>query len=153
LLLFDADADGDLDLYCVSGSYEGEAGEAHYQDRLYLNNGKGNFSLGRDALPSTLASGSCVRAADIDGDGDLDLFVGGRVVAGAYPLAPESYLLRNDGGKFTDITNEVAPALRHAGMITDALWTDYDGDGMSDLLVVGDFLAPKLFINRGGLLE
>ncbi len=153
MLLFDADADGDLDLYCVSGSYEGGAGEAHYQDRMYLNNGKGNFSLARDALPPTLASGSCVRAADIDGDGDLDLFVGGRVVAGAYPLAPESYLLRNDGGKFTDITTEMAPALRHAGMITDALWTDYDVDGKADLLVVGEFMAPTFFRNRGDKLE
>ncbi|MDQ2657723.1 MAG: VCBS repeat-containing protein, partial [Bacteroidota bacterium] len=153
MLLFDADADGDLDLYCVSGSYEGEAGHAHYQDRLYLNDGKGNFILARDALPPTLASGSCVRAADIDGDGDLDLFVGGRVVAGAYPLAPESYLLRNDGGKFTDITTEAAPALRHAGMITDALWTDYDGDGKADLLVVGEFMAPTFFRHDGDKLE
>ena len=150
LLLFDADADGDLDLYCVSGSYEGEADEPHYQDRLYFNNGSGDFQLRADALPSTMASGSCVRAADIDGDDDLDLFVGGRVIAGAYPLAPASYLLRNDGGKFADITKEKAPDLRHAGMITDALWTDADNDGKTDLLVVGEFMAPTIFRNDGG---
>ncbi|HTF18486.1 MAG TPA: CRTAC1 family protein, partial [Chryseolinea sp.] len=95
LLLFDADADGDLDLYAVGGSYEGEAGDKRYQDRLYFNDGQGHFSLATDALPNTLASGSCVRAADFDDDGDLDIFVGGRVVAGSYPLAPDSYLLRN----------------------------------------------------------
>lgn len=149
LLLFDADADGDLDLYCVSGSYEGEANEPHYQDRLYINDGRGDFTLRADALPPTLASGSCVRAADIDNDGDLDLFVGGRVIAGAYPLAPESYLLRNDSGKFTDVTDQVAPDLRRAGMITDALWTDTNNDGKTDLLVVGEFMAPTIFRNNG----
>ena len=152
LLLFDADADGDQDLYCVSGSYEGEANEPHYQDRLYINDGRGNFTLRADALPPTLASGSCVRAADVDYDGDLDLFVGGRVIAGAYPLDPESYLLRNDGGKFTDITAQTAPGLRHAGMITDALWTDTNNDGKIDLFVVGEFMAPTIFLNDGQYL-
>lgn len=153
LLLFDADQDGDLDLYCVSGSYEGEAREPHYQDRLYINDGSGNFQLDADALPQTLSSGSCVRAADLDGDGDLDLFVAGRVVPGGWPLPAESYVLRNDGGKFTDITPEYAPALRHAGMITDALFTDYDQDGNMDLMVVGEFMAPTIFRNTGTRLE
>ena len=153
MLLFDADGDGDADLYCVSGSYEGEANEERYQDRLYLNDGRGGFTLATDALPETRASGSCVRAADIDNDGDLDLFVGGRVVAGAYPVSPESYLLRNDNGTFRNVTKELAPGLGLAGMITDALWTDYDNDGRTDLLIVGEFMAPVLFRNTGGRFE
>lgn len=153
LLLFDADQDGDLDLYCVSGSYEGEAGEAHYQDRLYMNDGRGGFTLATDALPETLASGSAVRASDFDGDGDLDLFIGGRVVAGAYPLSPESYLLRNDGGKFANVTVEMAPELRFAGMITDALWTDYNNDGNIDLMIAGEFMAPAVYKNTGKRFE
>ncbi|HEX8038221.1 MAG TPA: FG-GAP-like repeat-containing protein, partial [Chryseosolibacter sp.] len=152
LLLFDADADGDADLYVVSGSYEGEANEPHYQDRLYINDGKGKFSLAADALPSTLSSGSCVRAADIDADGDLDLFVGGRVVPGAWPLSPESYILRNERGKFANITKEFAPELQHGGMITDGLWTDYDDDGKTDLIVIGEFMTPTVYKNTGGKL-
>jgi len=153
LLLFDADGDGDLDLYCVSGSYEGEASEAHYQDRLYINNGEGDFRISADALPGSLSSGSCVRAVDIDGDADLDLFVGGRVVPGAYPLPAESYLLRNDGGRFVNVTKDLAPALQFAGMVTDALWTDYNNDGKVDLMVVGEFMAPTVFRNTGGGFE
>lgn len=153
LLLFDADTDGDLDLYCVSGSYEGEATEPHYQDRLYINDGKGIFRLSSGALPKTTSSGSCVRAADIDGDGDLDLFVGGRVVVGSYPLPAESYILRNDGGKFVNVTQDIAPDLQFAGMITDALWTDYDNDGKTDLMAVGEFIAPMIFKNTGTRFE
>ncbi|MEO5603862.1 MAG: VCBS repeat-containing protein [Cyclobacteriaceae bacterium] len=149
LLLFDADNDHDADLYITSGSYEGEPGEPHYQDRFYLNNGKGEFTLAVDALPKTTASGSCVRAADMDSDGDLDLFVGGRVVPGAYPLPPESYILRNDGGKFVNATREFAPELAVAGMITDGLWSDYDNDGRIDLIIVGEFMAPTFFKNTG----
>ena len=152
LLLFDADNDNDLDLYMVSGSYEGEAGEDRYEDRLYINDGKGNFKLAGDALPSTIASGSCVRAADFDGDGDLDLFVGGRVVPGAYPLAPESYLLRNDNGKFSDVTEAIAKGLKYAGMITDALWTDFDGDDKIDLILAGEFIPIMVFRNTGSEL-
>jgi hypothetical protein len=153
LLLFDADSDLDLDLYIVSGSYEGEANEPHYQDRLYRNDGRGHFSLDTAALPATLSSGSCVRAADMDNDGDLDLFIGGRVVTGAYPMPPESYLLRNDNGQFVNVTKSLAPALAFAGMITDALWSDYDNDGKTDLIVAGEFMAPAIFRNTGSSFE
>jgi hypothetical protein len=153
LLLFDADGDNDLDLYVVSGSYEAEAEDPRYQDRLYLNNGIGKFTLSHGTLPSTLASGSCVRAADFDSDGDLDLFVGGRVLAGAYPMPPQSYLLRNDGGKFTDITTDSAPGLSKIGMITDALFTDIDNDHHIDLVVVGEFMPITFFRNTGKSFE
>ena len=101
MLLFDADNDMDLDLYVVSGSIESQDANV-YQDRLYLNNGKGEFTLNADALPDISASGSCVRGADYDGDGDIDLFVAGRVVPGSYPAAARSYVLNNDRGKFTE---------------------------------------------------
>jgi enediyne biosynthesis protein E4 len=152
LLLFDADNDQDLDLYVVSGSYEFEPGDAHYQDRLYLNDGKGNFQHKPDLLPPTLESGSCVRAADFDADGDLDLFVGSRVITGAYPMSPKSYLLRNTGGKFDDATDDVCPDLRSGGMISDALWTDYDNDGKYDLMVVGEFMPITIYKNDGNRL-
>ena len=153
LLLFDADNDKDLDLYVVSGSIEHYQTNDPYQDRLYSNDGNGNFALVKDALPDTKASGSCVRASDFDADGDLDLFVGGRIVPGKYPLAAESYLLRNDGGKFSDITDSIATGLKNAGMITDAIWTDYNDDGKTDLIVVGEFTPIMFFENSGNSLK
>ncbi len=123
-----------------------------YQDRLYNNDGHGKFKLNNNALPSTVASGSCVRAADYDADGDLDLFVGGRVVAGSYPLPSESYLLRNDKGKFTDVTAEVSKHLKYSGMITDALWSDFDGDNKIDLIVAGEFMPVMLYKNTANKL-
>lgn len=149
LLLFDADQDGDLDLYIVSGSIEHYQTQEPYQDRLYINDGKGNFTLDERALPETKASGSCVRAADFDRDGDLDLFVGGRVIPARYPESPESYLLRNDGGRFTNVTDQLCPELKNAGMITDAIWTDYNGDDQVDLMVVGEFTPIMFFQNKG----
>jgi enediyne biosynthesis protein E4 len=149
LLLFDADDDLDLDLYIVSGSIEPASTIDLFQDRLYLNDGKGNFKIDKTALPDLRTSGSCVRAADYDKDGDLDLFVGGRVNAGKYPLPATNYLLQNDQGKFTDITDRVSPTLKLIGMVTDALWTDFNSDGSIDLMVAGEFMAIHFFKNTG----
>ena len=147
-LLFDADGDGDLDLYMASGGSEFEAGSVLYQDRLYINDGKGNFTKDTRALPQMRASKSCITASDFDRDGDLDIFVGGRLVPGKYPAAPESYILRNDNGKFTDVTERVCAELRHIGMVTSALWTDFDDDGHVDLMVTGEWMPITFFKNK-----
>ncbi|MBU3028484.1 VCBS repeat-containing protein [Zobellia galactanivorans] len=152
VLFFDYDNDQDLDLYIASGSNEFYEKSEYYQDRLYTNDGKGNFKLSQGVLPSLLTSNSCVRAADFDQDGDLDLFVGGRLTPLKYPFPPTSYLLINEGGKFTDATNKLAPSLRKPGMVTDALWTDYDADGDVDLIVVGEFMSIEFYENQNGTL-
>ena len=153
-LFFDADSDGDLDLYVVSGGSDYSEQDPALQDRLYRNDGAGEFSRDGTALPTMLSSGSVVIAADHDQDGDLDLFVGGRMVPGRYPLAPRSYLLRNDGvGHFQDVTAEVSPALVAPGMVTDAVWTDLDQDEWPDLVVVGEWMPIRTFMNRAGQLE
>lgn len=152
LLLFDADNDNDLDLYAVSGNFEPQLTHDSFQDRLYKNDGKGNFTLDKTALPEIKSNGSCVRAADFDKDGDLDLFVGGRVVPAQFPLADESYLLRNDGGRFVDVSNDVATGLKKVGMIADALWTDVDNDGAVDLMLAGEFMPITIFKNANGKL-
>ncbi|MFN8357852.1 MAG: VCBS repeat-containing protein [Spirosomataceae bacterium] len=155
-LLFDADSDGDNDLYVVSGSYESQPNSNHYQDRLYLNDGKGNFSLATSALPSFLVSGSCVKGADYDRDGDLDLFIGGRVTPGSYPLPAPSFILRNDSKpnavRFTDVTKQVAPELSNLGLTCDALWTDYDNDGWMDLALAGEWMPVTFLKNEKGKL-
>jgi enediyne biosynthesis protein E4 len=152
LLLFDADGDNDLDLYIVAGGVEGnKAGD--YQDQLLMNDGRGNFMTRMDALPSTEASGSCVRAADFDLDGDLDLFVGGRIIPASYPMPARSYILQNNAGKFTDVTTQVCPGIDSAGMVVDALWTDFDNDGQRDLVVVGEFMPVTFYRNNAGQLE
>ncbi len=149
VLLFDADNDADLDLYVVRGSYEFRPEHPASQDRLYLNNGKGKFEQNSAALPQEFSNGSCVRAADFDQDGDLDLFVGGRVVSGSYPVAPESYLLENQGGQFVDVTRQYCPTLQHLGMISDALWSDFDQDGKVDLILTGEWM-PVTFLKNAG---
>ncbi|MEX2188540.1 MAG: FG-GAP-like repeat-containing protein [Pirellulales bacterium] len=152
-LFFDADSDGDLDLYVVSGGVECEPGDAVLRDRLYLNDGSGQFTKdAADALPDLRDSGSVVAAADYDGDGDLDLFVGSRVVPGQYPLSPPSRLLRNDGGKFVDASAEVAPSLATAGMVTSAVWSDADNDGRVDLFVTSEWGSLRLLVNENGRL-
>ena len=157
VLLFDADQDKDLDLYIVSGSNEGQIGLMMYQDRFYENDGKGNFTENKKALPPFLKSGSCVKATDFDHDGDLDLFVGGRVEVNAYPKPVSSYVLRNDsknGIHFTDITSQFAPTLQDIGLVCDALWTDFDNDGWQDLMLAGEWMPITLLKNnQGKLLE
>lgn len=148
---FDADGDKDLDLYVVSGGNEFWGDAEALKDRLYLNNGKGEFSRATNALPAFYKNGACVAAADFDGDGDIDLFVGGRVVAREYGATPRSYLLQNDGrGHFTDVTSKLAPSLGEAGMVTAALWLDYDGDKALDLIVVGEWMPVRVFHQQSG---
>ncbi len=154
-LIFDADGDGDNDLYMVSGGNEFPAGSELLQDRLYLNNGQGLLQRAVKALPVMLSSGSRVKAADFDKDGDLDLFVGGRLVPGQYPLPAASYILENvstakGGAQFRDITTDIAPMLNDLGMVTDALWTDYDQDGLLDLIVTGEWMPLTVLKNEGG---
>ncbi|HRP57475.1 VCBS repeat-containing protein [Agriterribacter sp.] len=150
VLFFDADNDGDQDLYIVSGGNEFAAGSPYYQDRLYINDGKGNFALKPDALPEMHTSGSCVIAADFDRDGDLDLFTGGWLTPQHYPAAGVSMLLENRNGVFVDVTEEKAPGLKDIGMVTAALWTDVNNDNQMDLLIVGEWMPVTLFINHNG---
>lgn len=152
VLLFDADGDKDLDLYIVSGGVESPSN--FYQDRLYQNDGKGNFLENKNALPQFQKSGSCIKSVDFDLDGDLDLFVGGRSEVNAYPKPVSSYILRNDSKigvpKFTNITNQFAPTLQNIGLITDATWSDFDGDKWPDLMVTGEWMATTLLLNNKG---
>ena len=151
---FDADGDKDLDLYVVSGGNEFYDKMPEQFDRLYLNDGKGNFLRSANALPPMYDNKSCVRPYDIDHDGDLDLFVGGRVVGFGYGKSPNSYLLINDGkGKFSDQTDKLSTGLRKAGMITDAVWADYDGDKDIDLILAGDWMPVRIFANENGKFE
>jgi hypothetical protein len=148
---FDADGDGDRDLYLVSGGNEFSDMAPALQDRLYLNDGRGHFRKADGHLPPMNISGARAAAADVDGDGDLDLFVGGRVVPWRYGIDPPSVLLRNDGhGRFTDVTARAAPELARIGMVTDAVWADVDGDGRVDLVVVGEWMPIAMFHNAGG---
>lgn len=145
---FDADGDGDQDLYVVSGGSEFPEADPKFQDRLYLNDGAGNFS-NSTYLPELLSSGSCVVPFDMDGDGDLDLFIGGRVVPARYPAAPQSFLLENEGGIFRDVTNNLAPDLSKIGMVTSAVWSDLDADGVAELIVVGEWMPVTVFQKKG----
>ncbi|NBC65741.1 MAG: RNA-binding protein [Bacteroidetes bacterium] len=153
-LIFDADGDGFQDLYVVSGGNE-FYGEMEQQfDRLYMNDGKGNFQYDPDRLPEMFDNKSAVAASDFDKDGDIDLFSGGRVVGYNYGKIPSSYLLINDGkGFFEDKTEQFSDDLRKTGMVTDAAWADIDGDDIQDLVVVGEFMPVSVYINKGNSLE
>ncbi|WP_276168995.1 VCBS repeat-containing protein [Zobellia alginiliquefaciens] len=154
VLLFDANGDGHTDLYVVSGGVSANTDAEIYQDRLYVNDGKGGFARS-DALPAISASGSCVVANDYDKDGDLDLFVGGRVNPGKYPMPTQSYLLQNQSSdsdfKFVDVSNQIE-GWEELTMVTSGLWTDYDNDGWTDLIAVGEFMPITIFHNEKGRL-
>ncbi|MGB2313311.1 MAG: VCBS repeat-containing protein [Flavobacteriaceae bacterium] len=150
-LFFDADGDKDLDLYVVSGGNEFEKTDPALKDRLYINRGKGNFIKSKKNLPDFTSSGSVVKAADYDNDGDQDLFIAGRILPNQYPYAPNSYLLENSGkGIFKDVTDDVAEGLKNIGMVSDALWTDFNGDNQPDLMLVGEWMPITLFENQNG---
>jgi len=147
-LFFDANGDGNTDLYVVSGGASDPPNSSVYQDRLYLNDGFGNFSYQPDAIPNIRSSSSTVAASDFDHDGDTDLFVGGRIRPGTYPLPPRSYLLENDHGQFKDITKNAASALVQPGLVSDAVWTDIDHDHNPDLILTGEWMPIRIFHNN-----
>ncbi len=151
-VLFDADNDGDQDLYVAHGGSEHLNNSQTLIDQLYINDGQGNFKKSPQFLPTfKYESSSCVRAGDFDKDGDQDLFVGIRVAPGLYGQPTNGYILMNNGkGQFANVTKKIAPQLYNAGMITDALWLDYDQDGDEDLMVVGEWMAIKVFQNTKG---
>ncbi|MEX0680002.1 MAG: VCBS repeat-containing protein, partial [Balneolales bacterium] len=148
-LFFDANGNGRTDLYVVSGGNEHSHVSQLLQDRLYINQGNGRFLKDESALPQMITSGSTVTAGDFTGNGLLDLFVGGRLVPRNYPSNPRSYLLRNEGGRFTDVTEQTTPDLAEPGMITDAVWMDFDGDGLLDLVTAGIWLPIQFYRNNG----
>ena len=150
---FDANGDGRLDLYVASGGYQLTPASRRLQDRLYINHG-GRFVRDSSALPTMLTSTAAIAVGDFTGDGQPDLFVGGRLVPRNYPYPARSYLLRNDHGRFTDVTDSVAPELaRPAGMITAAVWVDFDGDGRLDLVTAGEWMPIQFFRNDGKRLR
>lgn len=151
-LFFDADSDGDQDLYVVSAGYDLKANDPLLQDRLYLNNGKGSFTKTTNALPLMLSSGKGIAAADYDADGDLDLFIGGNVVPGMYPLSPNSFLLENTNGTFQDVTSQ-SEGLSEVGMVSEVIFTDADNDKDLDLMIVGEWMTPQFFANTKGVFE
>ena len=153
--MFDADGDGDLDLYVASGGNEFPESSSALSDRLYLNNGKGSFTRSPQILPAgKYESTSSVRPADFDNDGVMELFVGIRLKPFEYGMPVNSYILENDGkGNFTDVTDKIAPELQKIGMVRDMLWEDVDGDGDKDMILAGDWMPLMIFINEQGIFK
>ena len=152
-ILFDADKDGDDDLLITGGDVQYQENADYYRPRFYVNDGKGNFSLQKNAIPAFVKTiAGCVSAGDYDSDGDLDLFIGGRV-SKTYPVAPRSFVLQNNKGFFTDVTERVNPVLKNPGMITSAVWTDIDNDKQTDLIIAGEWMPLRFFKNDHGNLE
>jgi len=152
-LLFDADNDSDLDLYVINGGNNKNDPKSYHQDKLYINTTNG-FIETENSLPKIYSSGLKVISGDYDKDGDLDLFIGGRLVPGEYPLPAESYILRNDGGKnlklkYTNVTENILPELKEAGLVTSALWEDFNLDGNLDLIIAGEWMPIRFFKNTG----
>lgn len=154
-VFFDADNDGDTDLYIASGGNEFSYKAAELKDRLYLNDGKGSFTKSKASLAGDLRESTAfVRAFDYDSDGDLDLLVGSRLIPFYYGLDASAYLLENDGaGRFSDVTDKLAPELKNAGLLTDALTTDIDNDGDLDILIAGEWMPIRIFENKDGIFE
>jgi len=152
-ILFDANNDGFKDLLVTGGDTRYEENSAYYKPRLYLNDKKGNFTLAPGSIPENIKTiAGCVTAADYDNDGDMDLFIGGRV-SKKYPLPPRSFILQNNNGVFTDITVKVCPALQTPGMLTAAVWTDFDNDKQTDLIIAGEWMPLRFFKNNHGQLQ
>lgn len=149
-LFLDVDGDNDKDLFVASGGNEFTKGSKLLEDRLYLNDGKGIFKKSKDILPAIYESSQCVKASDIDNDGDLDLFVGTRLLPGRYPYPASSYLLINDKGRYVDRTSDIASDLSNIGLVTDAVFTDIEEDGDMDLLIVGEWMDVILLVNNNG---
>lgn len=149
-LFFDMDSDGDQDLYVASGSYEDQEDSNWLQDRIYVNDGKGNFTR-KNILPEIKNVSSAIATSDYDNDGDLDLFIGGGVIPGQYPLSYSSYILKNESGKFINVTDQVAKEFDTLKMVNDAIFSDYDKDGDKDLLVVGEWMPVTIFDNDNGI--
>lgn len=149
----DIDLDNDLDLYVVSGGFEFPEATKAYQDRLYVNDGQGNFTnISANVMPRISDSGSCVKVADMDGDGIEEVFVGGRVIPDKYPYAPNSILLKVQNGRYENMIEQLAPELKNIGMVTDAIWTDFNGDKLIDLIVIGEWMNIEFFKNENNQL-